>query len=164
MLAVAALAVAGCGSSSGSGSGSSSGSTSSSQDAARVKLSQCLRDHGVDIPDNPGQGGGGAPQNIDRTKVQAAMQACRKYQSAAFGNVSASQQQEFRDAFTKFSACMRQHGVEVPDVAQGGGPPAGGQQLNRDDPKTKAAIQACQSKLPQRGSGGPAGPGGGGQP
>ena len=75
MLAVAALAAAGCGSSSGSGSGSSSGSPSSSQDAARVKLSQCLRDHGVDIPDNPGQAGPSPRYNAASSPIGFSMLA-----------------------------------------------------------------------------------------
>jgi len=125
-----------------------------------VKFAQCLRQNGVDIPDNAGQGqgaGAGALRNIDRSKLQAAMKACQKYQQAAVGNISDSQQQEFRDAFTKFASCMRQQGVDVPDMGAGGGPPAGGQQLNRDDPKTKAAMSACQDKLPQGRPGGQAG-------
>ena len=90
--------------------------------------------------------------------MQSAMQACRKYRTGAVGNISPAQQQEFRDAFVKFSACMRQHGVEVPDIGTGGPPAGGGQRLDPNDPKTKAALTACQSKLPQRGPGGPGGP------
>lgn len=161
-----ALVLSGCGSS--SSSASSATKSSSSQDAARIKFAQCLRDNGVTIPDNAGQnGGGGAPQNIDRSKLQSAMKACQKFQQSAVGNISQSQRQEFRDAFTKFASCMRQQGVEVPDVGAGGGgggPPAGGgAQINRNDPKFKAAQTACQNKLPKGiGGGGPGGgPGGG---
>ena len=120
-----------------------------------------MRKNGVDIPDNPGQGGGSAPSrnSIDQTALQKAQKACAKYQQQAFGNVSADQQQQFRDALTKFTACMRQHGVEVSDPTSttGGGPPAGGNQPDQNDPKVQAATKACQSKLPQ------GRPGGGGQ-
>ena len=150
---LAAFVVAGCGSS----SSSSTSSTANSQDAARVKFSQCMRQNGVDIPDSPGQGGGAALQNIDRAKLQTAIKACQKYQQAAVGNISPSQRQSFQDAFAKFSSCMRQHGVDLPAPGAGGGPPAGGGGIDRNDPKTQAAITACRSQLPQRG-----GPGGGG--
>ena len=134
--------------------------STTSQDAARVKFTQCMRDNGVDIPDNPGQGGGGRP-NIDRTKLQAAAKACQKYQQAAVGTISDAQRQEFQDAFAKFSACMRQNGVDVPDPGSGSGPPAGGGRLDQSDPKVQAAMKVCQDKLPQRGQGGPGGPAGG---
>jgi hypothetical protein len=147
---VAAIAAAGCG-----GSSSASTTTTTSQDAARVKFAQCLRDNGVDVPDNPGQnGGGGPPRNIDQSKFQAALKACQKYRQAAIPNLSQSQQQEFRDAFTKFASCMRQHGVELPDPGAGGGPPAGGNRINQNDPKVQTARKACQDKLPQGGPGG----------
>ena len=155
LLATTALACAGCG-------GSNSASTSTtSQDAARLKFTQCMRDHGVNIPDNPGQGGAGL-QNIDRSKFQAAGQACQKYRQAAFGTISQSQRQAFQDAFVKFSSCMRQQGVDLPTPTAGGGPPAGGAAINRNDPKFQAALKACQSKLPNGGrfGGGPAGGGG----
>lgn len=158
-LATAALVGAGCG-----GSGSASTSTTS-QDAARLKFTQCMRDHGVNIPDNPGQGGAGL-QNVDRTKLQAATRACQKYRQAAFGTISQSQRQAFQDAFVKFSSCMRQQGVDLPTPTAGGGPPAGGAPgaaINRDDPKFQAAQKACRSKLPNGGRSG-GGPGGGGPP
>ena len=66
-------------------------------------------------------------------------------------------------ARVKFSQCMRQNGVDIPDPGAGGGPPAGGGgQFDRSDPKVQAATKACQDKLPQRGQGGPGGPPGGG--
>jgi hypothetical protein len=150
-LAIAALVAAGCGGSSSAGSSTKT----TSQDAARVKFAQCMRDNGINIPDNPGQNGGlRALQNVDQSKLQAAQKACQKYRLAAVGNLTQAQQQEFRDAFAKFSSCMRQHGVELPNPGAGGGPPAGGNQINRNDPKVQAARKACQDKLPQRGPSG----------
>jgi hypothetical protein len=130
-----------------------------------VKLNQCLRQQGVPVPDNAGGGGGAGAQlsDADRQKLQTAVQGpCKQYRSQAFGNITDAQRQAFQDAFVKFSACMRQHGVDVPTPAPnaGGGPPAGGRnRLDQSDPKVKAATTACQSKLPQRpgGRGGPAG-------
>jgi hypothetical protein len=162
MSAFIALVATGCGSSS---TDSAATASTTSQDAARVKFAQCMRDNGVDLPDNPGQGGGGARPNIDRTKLQAAAKACQKYQQAAVGDISDAQRQEFQDAFAKFAACMRQNGVDVPDPGSGNGPPAGGGgQIDRSDPKVQAATKACQDKLPQGGPGGAGGPGGPGGP
>lgn len=166
LLATAALAGAGCG-----GSSSASTTSTTSQDAARLKFTQCMRDHGVNISDTPGQGGAGL-RNIDRSKLQAAGKACQKYRQGAFGNTSQAQRQEFQDAFVKFSSCMRQQGVDIPTPTPGSGPPAGGGGgggggIDRNDPKVQAAMKACQSKLPNGGrfgggppGGGPAGSGG----
>jgi hypothetical protein len=158
----------------GSSSDPASTNASATADAARLKFAQCMRQHGVDIPDNPGrdgQGGGGfrqAFQDTPRATIQAAMKACQKYRTQAFGNITPQQRQEFRDAFVKFAACMRQHGVDVPDPGTGGGPggggPPGGRRgfFDRNDPTVQTALKACRSRLPQgRGGrfGGPPGAG-----
>lgn len=153
LLASLALGLSGCG---GGDSAKTTTSSGDDSDAGRVKLTQCLRDNGVDVPDNPGSAGPGAggAQNIDRDKLQAAMQGpCKKYQTGAFGNLSDEDRQEMQDAFQKFSQCMRDEGVDVPDVnpGSGGGPPAGGNQIDQDDPKVQQAMKACQSELPQGG-------------
>jgi hypothetical protein len=158
LLGVGVLVLAACGSA--STSTSSSASSADARDTARVKLQQCLREQGVDVPDNPG--GGGAVTRLsatDRTKLQQALQGtCKQYANGAFGQISDDQRQEFQDAFTKFSACMRKQGIDVPtpQLGSGGGPPAGGG-FDRSDPKVQAAAKSCQSLLPQGGRGGPGG-------
>jgi hypothetical protein len=60
-----------------------------------------------------------------------------------------------RQAALNFARCMRQHGIDVPDPKpgggieiKGGGGPGG---VNPDDPKFKAAQQACNKYLPNGG-------------
>lgn len=155
-VALAAVLAAGCGGSDAD-AGTGSSSSANARDAAQVKFRTCMRKNGVDIPDSPGQGGGAGRDDIDRATLQKAQKACQKYQQEAFGDVSADQQQQFRDAFAKFSSCMREHDVEVPDPGSGGGggPPAGGNRLDQNDPRVQAAMKACQDKLPQGGRRGP---------
>jgi hypothetical protein len=73
-------------------------------------------------------------------------------------NAGASGGYDLRQALA-FARCMRQHGVNLPDAqitAEGiDQPPAPG--VHRDDPKQKAAEQACAQSLP------PDKPGGGGK-
>jgi hypothetical protein len=165
-LLIAGLALAGCGA--GSGSGPDTASAEDKREAAELKLSQCLREHGVAVPDRSRAGAGPARVRLsatDRKKLEAAMQGpCKRYQSAAFGNVTPEQREEFRDAFTKFAACMRQHGVDLPDPSADGGEqraPAGTRRIDEDDPTTKAATTVCQDKLPRNGPGIRIGAGGG---
>ena len=168
-LLAASVVVAGCGGSGSAASSGASASTSSDNDreAARLKLNQCLRQQGVNVPDTGGAGGGGGGAQLseaDREKRRIAIEGpCKEFQSSAGGNLTDEQRQEFQDAFTKFAACMRQNGVDVPDPTAGGGGGAGGggirRLLDQDDPKVKAATTACQDQLPQRGQGGPRGGG-----
>ncbi len=163
--ALLAAALSACG---GGDSSATAASSSADRQAARLKFTKCMRDHGVSLPDNPqpGAGGGGggrraAIQQAGQARFQAAAKACAKYRAQAFGNLTPQQRQAFQDAFVKFSACMRQHGVDVPTPNfNGGGPPADGQQrrrLDRSDPTVQAAMKACGDKLPRRGRGGPPG-------
>jgi hypothetical protein len=158
-LMLVTLVATGCG---GSSNAASPSTKTTSQDAARIKFTQCLRDNGVNVPDTPAQGGGGRFGNVDQAKLQKAMTACSKYRQAVVGNITPAQRQAFQDAFAKFASCMRQHGVDLPARTPGQGPPAGGAQINRNDPKVQAAQKACQSKLPQGGPGGGRFGGGGG--
>lgn len=162
-LGVGVLALSACGSS----SPTTAASSANAQDTARLKLQQCLRDNGVNLP-APGQTGeGGGFRNLDRQKLQKAMQGpCKKLRTAAFGTITPQQRQAFQDAFVKFSACMRQNGVNVPtpnfNAGPGGGAGGGGagtqtRRINRNDPKTQAALKKCQSSLPNGGRGGPGG-------
>ena len=127
-------------------------------ETARLRLERCLRENGVDIKTS--DGGRRTQVRVDATKDRAAMQKCRKYQQEAFASITPEQRQEFEDAAAKFAACMRQHGVDLPDPVPGGGPqlrrgPAtAGRRIDPESPKTRAAMEACEDKLPR-------GPGGG---
>src|SRR4051794_33177172 len=155
------LALAACGS---SGGGTASADSSGARDTARLKLQECLRQQGIDAP-APGATTGQPRQvsGADRQKFQTAVQGpCKKYAQNAFGNLSDAQRQDLQDQFAKFATCMRQHGVDLPNVTPGQGPPAGVQRLNRNTPKFQAAAKACEKLRPQRpGGGGPGGPPGG---
>ena len=166
VVAACSLAVAACGETDSAGSdGSSAGASGSSndQDAARVRLQECLREQGIDLPEGgPGGGGGGdgEPPDIDRDELQQAMEACDEFRDDAFGDITEEDRQEMQDAFAKFAQCMRDEGIDVPDFEPGGGgPPGGGNQLDMDDPDVQAAIEQCQDELPQGGPGGGPGPG-----
>lgn len=160
---LSAAALAACGS---SGDGSSPANASANdRDTARLKLQECLRKQGVDLP-RPGAGGQ-RPSTAQMQKLRTALQGpCKSLAQGAFGNMTAEQRQEFQDRMAKFSSCMRRHGVDIPTFTPGQGPPVGVRRINRDDPKVKAAMEACQSVAPGRPGGGRGGvligPGAGG--
>jgi hypothetical protein len=116
---------------------------------APLKFAQCMREHGVDMPDpTVGDNGqvsvqiGGPPggandpgQAPDPKELDAANKACQHYledASKSFDPPSAEDQKKMQDSALAFAKCMRDHGIDMPDpqfsdgggfsVSVGGGP------------------------------------------
>jgi hypothetical protein len=126
-----------------------------------------MRQHGINMPDPQFSGSGGAvaveqrgPTGVrpDDPKFKAAQEACKRYLPSG-GQAARPNPQQQQQAL-RFARCMRAHGIDLPDpspnggglVIQGGG--SGGRTRsgpNPDDPKFKAAQQACQKYLPKGG-------------
>jgi hypothetical protein len=167
---VAALALGACGSSNNdNNSGSRAQDADKAYDGA-LKFTKCMRDHGVDMPDPTrnadggitmrGPGGPGG-RRLDDTKVQAAQQACAKYQSLGGGKAPDPQKLAAqRDTFVAYARCMRGKGVDMPDpkVSGGGIQMSLGRGLSPDSAVFKAADKACHPLLGKIG-GGPGGAG-----
>src|SRR6266511_2830605 len=109
------------------------GSTDPKQ--AALEFAKCMRQHGIDMPD---------------PKFDAAQQACQKFlpNGGQFKKPDAQELQKM----VQFARCMRQHGIDVPDPGANGGIRIQGS--GPDDPKFKAAQQACEHYLPGAGKGG----------
>ena len=148
---VAALGAAGCG-----GDDGGAGTTASDPDEARLAWAECMREHGVDVPD-PAPGGG--PTRIQSTGSPAAMdeaqEACSELQRAAMPELSDEERTELLDQAVAFAQCMREHGVDMPDpqfsedgamtVAVGGGRlgEEGSGLAPIDEDKFQEASEAC---------------------
>jgi hypothetical protein len=156
LLAAGALAVSACGEDKATGSGSSQ---SKARDAA-LKYAQCMREHGVNMPD-PGTGGRqvfrvGPGEDTTPEEFEEAQQACKKYQEDIEPQeMSEEEQEELRQAALENSRCMREHGIEnFPDptfdesgsvelqIDKGSG-------INPESSEFKDAEKACESKLPE---------------
>ena len=155
--AVATLGLAACGGS--ADPAASAAKAEAKAETARLRLQQCLQRNGLEVPASPG--GANTQIRIDAAKARTAMEKCRKYQEAAFGSITPEQRQEFRDAFAKFSACMRKQGVDVPTPGTGEGPAlraaprdGSGRRLDGASPKEQAAMKVCQKELPEGRAGG----------
>ena len=159
-LATASLVVAGCGSDpETSGSPSSNKGMSASDKKALLEFSQCMRDHGVNMPD-PEFSGGGAKvtmredKGADPQKQQDAQKACQKFQDKVKPpSMSEADQKKMRAAALKNAQCMRDHGIDFPDPTfdENGGASIHmrkGSGFNPDSPKFKAADKACRDTLP----------------
>jgi hypothetical protein len=174
LVATASLAVAACGSDPQTPASSSQG-RKGGLDAATKKAmldyAQCMRDHGVDMPDPTfEQGGGRVVQRVkgNEDKVRAAEQACKKYQDKVKPPpMSEQEQKKMKEAALKNSQCMRDHGITNfpdPQFDENGGAmmkfdKSNG--INPNSPKFQAAMKACQKDSAGGGMMFGAGPGSG---
>ncbi len=168
---VAALLVtvtaAGCGSddegpgvatAGGGGAPAATESTASDEEADREEqlrdFAQCMRDHGVDLPDpQPGTGVSGlAPWaevlSGDDPTVQAAFEACQS--RLPNGGEPPQLNPEQLEVYRNFAGCMRENGIDLPDPAADGTLQlraflAAG--IDPEDPVFQAAFEACRSTL-----------------
>jgi hypothetical protein len=184
-----AVGLSACGSSGSSAAASSSSSSSSSSgSSARVKYAECLRSHGVNVPDPtagggaPG-GGGGAPggggtsttgggpggfrQLLSTPTGQAAEKACASLRSKSFGGPGGNpaDSAKFAADAVKFAECMRAHNIAIPDPSSSSGGAFGifkdlRGSSETNSPAFKTAMTACASNLPNGGHFGRGGAGG----
>src|ERR1035437_10388009 len=188
----ACLMLAACGSSSGSGgstnSANSKSATTSSNppgagSARSTALRECLQKQGITLPSAPaggnpqssgsapptgtaGQppsGGFKLPKGESAAQLQAALKKC------GGSNFPAGAAARFRGAgsskaLAKFSACMRENGVNLPAPnTSGKGPVFDTKGINTSSAAFKSAESKCRSDLgAAAGGGGP--PSGGGPP
>jgi hypothetical protein len=131
---------------------------------AALNYAQCMREHGIDMPDPTFEGGGSLqtgldpedPDDFKREKFREAERACRKYmEDIEPPDVSEEEQQEFREAALANARCMREHGIEnFPDPTFGENGEARirldrGEGLNPEDPDFKEAQEACKDTMPK---------------
>ncbi|WP_051467255.1 hypothetical protein [Actinomadura oligospora] len=121
-------------------------------------FAKCMREHGVDMKDPDGSGRitvmqTAKPGANDEQAMQAAQKACQSLMPNGGKPRQASPQDQ--DKMRKFAKCMREHGIDMQDPGADGGmkikrtaPPGGAKQDIADDPKLKAAQDACKQLQP----------------
>jgi hypothetical protein len=153
--ATASLAVAGCGADDTPTSSSGTRGVDAKTKKAMLNYAQCMREHGVDMPDPTFDGGGvrmAQKGAVDPQKARAAESACRHFQDEVKPPpLSEEQQTEMKKKALANSRCMREHGFDMPDPTF----EEGGRMTLRIDkssgidpgnPKFQAAQKACQKQ------------------
>lgn len=131
-----------------------------------VKFAECMREHGIDVPDPEEGNKGGAvqfalPRDTDSTAMGEAMEACKQHLPNG-GEPMKLDPEQLAEA-RKFSACMRENGIEdFPDPNPDGGIMIEGGAIEVDA-EFEAAQDACAAHLPMNGEG-PGQSSGGGAP
>ncbi|HYX12254.1 MAG TPA: hypothetical protein VE817_09735 [Candidatus Acidoferrum sp.] len=153
-------------------------SASLDPEGAMDAFAQCMRAHGVDIQvSTVGDGGStgatvnkssaaprtGAGTDQDKTKFDAANKACASLlPKGGLNGPNGQIDPEMEQKMLAFSACMREHGIDMPDpkfenggaTVDLGGPGGDGPQIDPNSQAFKDAEEACKSLMPE-GKGGP---------
>jgi hypothetical protein len=159
--AVTALILASCGGDGGSGGGKSN---REEMEEYALRNAECLRRHGVDVPDpKAGQGLLMDNRDVNPEEFDRAQRACEKeLGKPPAPELSQEEQREFREAALKFARCMRANGIDMDDPTFGANGEVKIQVSGRGDPEADPAFQAAEAKCRkyQRGPGGSEGSGG----
>jgi hypothetical protein len=147
--------------SNGDGSGDSDVSEAD-REQALLDYAECMRDHGIDMPDpqiSSEDGGGilieqegGAEMDPESDEFQQADEACQPILEDAMGDIEVDpeQQAEMQEQMLEFAQCMRDHGIDMEDPVfdengrveiRANGPDGGGDP--REDEDFQAAQEAC---------------------
>jgi hypothetical protein len=159
LLAACAFAVSACGSDGDAegAAGTSDGRTKNQE--ALLEYAQCMREHGVDMPDPEFDGGRvmqrGPGENVDPATQREAEEACRDIREEVEPpELSEEDQEEFREAALAHARCMREQGIEnFPDPTFGEGGRVEmridrSSGIDPEDPEFQEAQEACQDELP----------------
>jgi hypothetical protein len=164
--------LAACGSSSAAGSSTSSTTSKSSGTASTAAYTNCLKQHGVTLPNfgngsgPPGGSGGSIPSGTppsfgsggsapaggnfaNNPKFQKAAAACKSLRpSGGFGGPGGSGGFN-SSAFAAYRNCLKLHGVTLPTGGpQGSARSTAPTTLSQSSPTVKAALAACAALQP----------------
>ena len=141
---------------------------------AMLQYAQCMRDHGIDMPDpqmssdgkgviaitseaDVDEGGGGPAFSPDDEEFQAAQEECEPIMDDAIGSIEIDpeQQAEMREQLLDYAQCMRDQGVDFPDptfsddgrVTMGVGPDENGEPPSESEQDAmEEANEACATE------------------
>jgi hypothetical protein len=150
-LLIAALLGATCLSACGGDGGEPAAAESSERkdfERARQAFAECMREHGIDFPDD-------GPVKIDgsQEEMREAEEACAHLrEDIEPPELSDEQRAEFKEAALEHARCMREHGIDFPDPTFGEDGDARirirpGSGVDPDDPDFREAQEACSDKL-----------------
>jgi len=90
---------------------------------AMLKFAQCMREHGVDMPDpTPGGGISVNGEGMSQDQMEAAQAACQKWMDMAMPEDGGRElSEEEKQSFLDMAACMRERGYDFQDPTFDGG-------------------------------------------
>lgn len=155
-IAAAALALSACGSGSGTGTTGTSGAGSGDGDdpqAAMLAFAQCMREHGVDMPDPEVDSKGRVRMRIGGkdtppATMEAAQKACEDKMPKTGNGGDGDADPAFQEYGLKLAKCMREHGIEkFPDPTDNGIRITPDMGIDPDDPAFEKAQADCEQQI-----------------
>jgi hypothetical protein len=105
--------------------GSTPSSTPMDPQEAALAYTECMREHGIDMPDPEfDENGGAMVQTVgegsnpaDQEELREAEEACSPIMENAVSEVEIDPEQEaeMREQMLEYAQCMREHGIDMPD-------------------------------------------------
>lgn len=149
----------------GGSDGGGGGDEEAAREDARIEFAECMREHGVDMPD-PQPGAmelriGGPDSDIEPGPVtERALAECEQELPNLAADMSEEEKREFEEQALAFAQCMRENGVDMPDPQFEGdgkvkmtiGPGSG---IDPNSPAFQQAQEACEGELPELRKSGP---------
>ena len=138
---------------------------------AMLKFAQCMREHGVDMPDpSPGGGVRMNGEGMSQDQMEAAQAACQKWMDMAEPEDGGHElTEEEKQQFLDMASCMRERGYNFPDPTFDGGRVT--QKMEKgegeadlpgpDDPAFQKDAEECSAEAGLEPPGGVGGPGSG---
>jgi hypothetical protein len=140
-------------------------SASLDPEAAGLAFAECMREHGIEMPDpeiQSGPGGGvgfsiGVNGKQDPERLQAAHDACSHFLEDAIGERKELDPEQL-DRMVDFAECMREHGIDMPDPQTDGGMVVVGgprdeassdDESNGEGPQTRADVFGVDPSSPE---------------
>lgn len=132
---------------------SSTGGDLDPQDAM-LKFAQCMREHGIDMPDpEPGGGISLNGEGLSEAEMEAAQAACQKWMDMAEPEDGGHElTEEEKQSFLDMAQCMRDRGYDFPDPVFDGGrvtqrvEKGEGNLPGPDDPAFQQDMEECSAE------------------
>ena len=121
---------------------------------AMLKFAQCMREHGVDMPDPSADGGIRVNgEGMSEDQMEAAQSACQKWMDMAEPEDGGHEMsEEEKQSFLDMAACMRERGYNFPDPTFDGGrvtqkvEKGEGDLPGPDDPAFQKDMEECSAE------------------
>ena len=121
---------------------------------AMLKFAECMREHGVDMPDpSPGGGVRMNGEGLSEDQMEAAQAACQKWMDMAEPEDGGKElTEEEKQSFLDMAACMRERGYNFPDPEFDGGrvtqkvEKGEGDLPGPDDPAFQQDMEECSAE------------------
>jgi len=129
------------------GGGASSGSHESAADEEETQLefAACMRAQGVEVED-PKAGESLVIANTDDPATKKAIANCDHRLGIAGQELSAEENEEFKEGWLAFAKCVREHGLDMADPTFKGNGKVLLDRTATASPAFEAAREACQGK------------------